>query len=144
MSARVRLVMAAAALALLAAGCSAGAAADEADEPTFEGVTLVDPDNGQVFPGPVKVRIDTGNIDTSGETVPYDYGGRFHLLVDRECVANGDPLPVGESGHYAFETGRTEMTVELAPGAHELCVQFGNAFDVAFYSEDSATIRVEA
>jgi Domain of unknown function (DUF4399) len=144
MAARARFAMAAVALAMVAAGCAAGAGADEAVAPSFEGVTLVDPSNGDVFTGPVRVAIDTGTIDTSGETVPYDYGGRFHLLVDRDCVENGDPLPVDEPGHYAFESGKTEMTVDLAPGAHELCVQFGNAFDIAFYSEDSATIRVAA
>jgi hypothetical protein len=127
----------------VAGACSAGAGAVERGSGDFEGVTLVEPATGDVFDGSVRVQIDTGSIDTSGETVPYDYGGRFHLLVDRGCVDTGEALPIGEPGHHVFEDGADALSVDLPTGAHELCVQFGNVFDLAYYSYDEAVIRVE-
>lgn len=116
----------------------------DGDDPlATSGPSFVNPEHGADLLSPVNFRIDPGDVDPTGETVPADAGGRFHLLVDRECVANGDPLPVGEEGHHAFERDATELTVELPAGAHQVCVQFGNAFDVAYYATDEMTISVQ-
>ena len=67
-----------------------------------------------------------------------------HVLVDRDCVENGEDMPVGEEGHFAADLGEKTLTLDLAPGAHELCLQFANGYDVAFYSTDVITVRVES
>lgn len=144
-------------LGLVAAACT-GASASEPDsasapDPTsapeakfaeFEGPTFITPSLGDVVSAPVEVEIDPGSVDPTGETIEVDYHGRFHVLVDRDCVENGDSMPIGEEGHFDAGLFETSLTLDLAPGAHELCVQFANAFDVAFYSTDSVTIRVES
>jgi hypothetical protein len=131
-------------------GCSSSGddsalSTDEPDagaEGVENGVTILSPEVGEVIEGPVSVEIDPGDIDTTGETEPADAGGRFHLMVDRDCLENGEAFPTDADYHFPFEVGATELEVELVPGAHELCVQFGNAFDLAYYSEDTTTIRV--
>jgi hypothetical protein len=136
------LAVAAAAAAGLTAACTAGGASTLDAGPSSDGVQLVSPSNGDEITGTVSVSIATGTVDTTGATQPVDAGGHFHLLVDVDCVDNGELIPVGQAGHYQFVDGETELDVELAPGAHDLCVQFGNAENQAYYSIDSATIRV--
>jgi hypothetical protein len=152
MPGRTRLAVAGAALLLLLpVGCSEGSAtadagaegADADDTVIRDGVTILSPVNNEVVSQRFTVEIDPGDIDTTGESVPADAGGTFHVLVDQDCAAIGDPFPEGEdSGHFPFEQGETKVNVDLEPGAHELCVQFGNAFDLAFYAEDTTLITV--
>ena len=123
-------------------------AADGVDVPEsgyedFEGPTFITPELGDVLSGSVEVAIDPGSVDPTGEVTAMDFQGRFHVLVDQGCVGNGDPMPVGEDGHNGAELLETTLTLELAPGAHELCLQFANGYDIAFYSTDTVTVRVE-
>jgi hypothetical protein len=135
----------------LAAACGGDADADAGDEdPTVtrsESETgapaILAPETGDVVGERFTVEIDEGPIDPTGETVPADYGGRFHLLIDQGCLDNAEGFPPPDDRHLVFEAGETSLDVELPPGAHELCLQFGNAFDVAFYATDVVTIRVE-
>jgi hypothetical protein len=133
--------------AVALAGC-AGASADEPsaieerDRALAEAPRFVEPAIGAELPSTFTVEIDPGPVDLTGDTVPADAGGRFHLLVDRPCLENAEPFPPLGADHLVFAPGATSAEVELAPGAHDLCLQFGNAFDVAFYATDTITVRV--
>lgn len=147
-----RSLIAAVLLALAATACTGASASEpepaEADVPAseyedFDGPTFISPELGDVVSGTVDVEIDPGSVDPTGETTAMDYKGRFHVLVDQGCAENGDPMPVGEEGHHSAELDETTVSLDLEPGAHELCLQFANGYDVAFYSTDTITIRVE-
>ncbi len=109
---------------------------------TADGPRFIEPTNGDEVRSPVLFRIDAGPVDLTGTSVPADAGGRFHLLFDQGCVPNAGDIPIGEPGHVAFDRGATDVIAELEVGVHEVCLQFGNAFDVAFYATDTITVRV--
>lgn len=147
MGGRARLVGAALALLVVAGGCAQASAEDPAppnrrDQLEAGAPTILEPALGAEVTSPFTVRIDPGPIDPTGDTVPVDAGGRFHLLVDQGCLDNAEQFPPVDATHVAFEQGALEAEVELTPGAHELCLQFGNVYDVAFYATDTVTIRV--
>lgn len=131
-----------------ATACSDSDAADEEGDgqdlavPESDGPRFITPkvgdEVGQTFP----VEIDFGPIDPSGDTVTADAGGEFHILVDQGCLDNGEAFPEESDTHFVLPTGETTTELELEPGAHELCLQFGNIFDIAFYATDSVTIAV--
>lgn len=109
---------------------------------TSDGPRFIEPTNGDEVTSPVLFRIDPGPVDLTGASVPADSGGRFHLLIDQGCLPNAAEIPVGEPGHVAFDREATDVIADLEVGAHEVCLQFGNGFDVAFYATDTITIRV--
>lgn len=110
--------------------------------PESDAPEIISPDIGDEVPRTFTVEIDPGPIDVTGETVEADAGGMFHLLVDQDCLDNGDSFPEPSDTHVVIPSGETEAQLELEPGAHEICLQFGNLFDVAFYATDTVTITV--
>jgi hypothetical protein len=135
---------------VLVAGCAGAGAVDEPEprnvrdlaEPEAGAPQFLTPEHGADVPATFTIKFDPGPIDITGETVPADAGGRFHVLVDRECLDNGEPFPPLGPDHLVIEPGASQLDVVLPFGAHDLCLQFGNAYDVAFYATDSMTVRV--
>jgi hypothetical protein len=150
----VRPVLVAVAMAglVVLAGC-AGAPEDEStadsereiqDIPEIESGApeIQSPQVGDEVDPTFVIQMDPGPIDVSGDTEVADAGGKFHILVDQGCLENGESFPPIGPDHLVFEEAQTQLVATLEEGAHELCLQFGNLFDVAYYATDSVTIRV--
>lgn len=148
-----RLVAVATVGLLVLAGCSGGS--DEStDEPEREiqdipeiesgAPEILAPQVGDEVEPTFVIQMDPGPIDVSGDTEPADAGGKFHVLVDQGCLENAESFPPVGPNHLVFEDGQDQLVANLPEGAHELCLQFGNVFDVAFYATDTVTIRVVA
>jgi hypothetical protein len=125
-------------LAALGASCAASGA-DERAEPvrTVDGdrIEIVTPAHGDVVSTPVTFTIDRGSVSA-------DEPGTFWLVVDRGCAAVGEELAVDEPGHIAVPAGEDQVQVSLPPGAHDICLQFADVDDVAYFEVDQITIRV--
>jgi Domain of unknown function (DUF4399) len=147
---RLWAVVALTVFSIVACGETSGEAVNAAptsstlDDGVHDGPTIMTPANGEVTKSPVHVTVDPGDIDPTGRAVAADRSGRFHLLVDQACVRDGDafPAPTESENHFAFDVGSTELSVDLPVGSHELCVEYGNAFDLAEYAGDTVSIRV--
>lgn len=131
------------ALAGAAAACTASGAEESKPAPDPQRqIEIVSPTLGEELDGPVEFVIDRGTVDTTGDTV--DAGGAFWLVVDQECVAVGETLPVDRPGHHRVPDGADTAELDLAPGTHEVCLQFADATNVAYYEIDDVTISVSS
>jgi hypothetical protein len=125
----------------IAAGCSASGAEEKAAPvPDGDRVEILSPAHGADVRGPVTFTIDRGPVAATDDTV--DEGGTFWLVVDGDCVDVGAALPVDEPGHIPVPAGQDQVEVDLAPGAHDVCLQFADAQNIAYYEIDEITIRV--
>jgi hypothetical protein len=136
--------------ALLLGACSGSVGAEDEeseierrDAELSEAPRFLTPANGDEIEGSFTFEIDAGPVDLTGTTEPADAGGRFHVLIDRPCLDNSEAFPPVGDDHLVFEPGATTLDAELAPGSYELCLQFGNAFDIAFYATDTIIVHVE-
>ena len=101
-------------LTLLLAACQPAAA-----EPS---VSFVEPADGATVSSPVTVRLAAENftIEPAGEVKPD--AGHLHIMVDADCIAAGQVIPKDDT-HLHYGQGQLEASLELAPGAHTLCLQ---------------------
>ena len=104
-------------------------------------VMFVEPAEGATVASPVKIVMGAEGITVqkAGELA---YGtGHHHLIVDGQGIAAGEVVPKDET-HIHFGDGSTETTVELAPGAHTLTLQFADGLHRSYGPAMSATINV--
>ena len=143
-STSTRLIALALGASALAAACTPSGADVSGREAADSGkIEIVSPTLNEEVSGPVEFVISRGQVDTTGDTVESDAGGAFWLVVDRECEAVGETLPVNQSGYNRVPDGADTVTLDLAPGTHEICLQFADASNVAYYEVDELTISVE-
>jgi hypothetical protein len=129
------------AVAALAAGCTASGAEEKPATPAGEDrVAIVRPGHGGEVTTPASFTIDRGSVQVTPDTA--DEGGRFWLVVDAGCYEVGETLEVDEPGHIPVPDDQDTFTVDLAPGAHDVCLQFADAQNVAYYEVDEITISV--
>lgn len=107
-------------------------------EPT---IRFVSPTDGQTVSGPVRVEIETSNIELAPSGSSHDGEGHWHLLIDRDCIRAGELIP-SEVDSVHVGSGEASAEFSLAPGRHELCAQVGDGFHVAVAITDSITINV--
>ena len=128
-----RLAAAAALLAL------AGAACRPAAEPR---VFFVEPAAGAAVGAPVHVKLGAENftVEPAGEV--HAGAGHLHIVVDAGCVAAGSVIPKDET-HLHYGQGQLEADLELAPGAHSLCLQAADGGHTALAGDGlSQTIQI--
>jgi len=106
------------------------AAAAIADpDPSME---IVTPQNGDTVPAPaVMVRLSAHDfvVVPAGDTTPNS--GHFHLFLDRDVSAEGEPIPAESGQIIHLGTGADSLNLEaVTPGAHRLIGVVGDAAHV--------------
>jgi hypothetical protein len=143
MSSMTRLGALAVGAALVGAACSpSGASEPERIQPDGERVEILAPAHGSESDGTVEFIVDKGQVDTTGDTVGNDADGDFWLVVDHGCANVGDALPVDDAGYHRVPAGADSIELDLGVGAHNVCFQFADSSNVAYYEVDEITIRV--
>lgn len=108
------------------------------------GVSFIEPVNGAVVGGEVKVVMGVQGMQVmpAGEVV--EGAGHHHLLIDAEPIAAGEVVPNDEQ-HRHFGKGQTETTLTLTPGEHTLSLQFADGAHVSYGEKlrSTITVRVE-
>lgn len=89
-------------------------------------VYFIEPQDGAVIEGPVKVVFGLENMGVAPAGVDRDNTGHHHLLIDVEEMPDmSQPLPASEHVKH-FGGGQTETTLDLEPGTHTLQLLVGN------------------
>jgi hypothetical protein len=67
--------------------------------------------------------------------------GHFHLLIDLPSAPEGEPIPFDDS-HKHYGKGQTSDDVTLAPGKHQLTLQFADAKHQSYGPAFAKTVSV--
>ena len=128
---------------LLFAGACGGGAEDAASgDGEGRSVAFVTPTDGETVSSPVQVEMTPGGFEVAPADQSTEGQGHFHIMVDTECVAEGETIPSDDS-HQHFGDGSTTTELELEPGEHTLCLQAGDQNHTAFGTTDQINITVE-
>ncbi len=125
-----RLVVAASLLAMLVlSACSGGASGANGS------VSFVDLKDGMAVSSPllVKMAADNFTVEPAGEVKAGH--GHLHITIDGDCIAAGQAVPKDDT-HLHYGQGQVEATLELAPGAHTLCLQAADGAHIALPGND--------
>ena len=127
--------MSVAALALTACGpqpVDDQAATEEAPAAPSPSMEIVAPQDGDTVSGPaVMARLSARDfvVVPAGDTTPNS--GHFHLFLDRDLSAAGEPIPSEPGQIIHLGTGADSLNLEaVAPGAHLLIGVVGDAAHV--------------
>jgi hypothetical protein len=130
---KLRIGFAALGISVLAGGVSL-AEAQSAHWPADAKVFFVEPKNGAVISGPVKVVMGVKGIEIAPAGTETPHTGHHHILIDVD-PPKGDnalaPLPADDTIKH-FGKGQTETTLTLAPGAHTLQLVVGDGNHVPY------------
>ena len=130
-------VLRASVVALALTACGPRPADDQASaEPAFSApnpsMEIVTPQDGDTVPGPaVMARLSALDfvVVPAGDTTPNS--GHFHLFLDRDVSAAGEPIPAEPGQIIHLGTGADSLNLEgVAPGAHRLIGVVGDAAHV--------------
>jgi hypothetical protein len=123
----------AAALATLSATAVAQTQALPASKaPAGTEVYFITPKDGATVGREVMVRFGLKGMGVAPAGVDKQHTGHHHLLVDAsDLPPSGQPIPKDEH-HLHFGGGQTETVLKLAPGAHTLQLELGDANHVPF------------
>ena len=130
-------VLRASVVALALTACGPRPADDQAPaEPAFSApnpsMEIVTPQDGDTVPGPaVMARLSALDfvVVPAGDTTPNS--GHFHLFLDRDVSAAGEPIPAEPGQIIHLGTGADSLNLEgVAPGAHRLIGVVGDAAHV--------------
>ena len=89
-------------------------------------VYFIQPIDGAVLKGPVRVVFGLKNMGVSPAGVNKENTGHHHLLIDVDVLPDlTAPLPVSDNVEH-FGGGQTEAEIVLAPGKHTLQLVLGN------------------
>ena len=132
---------------LIAASLTAGAIAGETPAPEGASVYFVELKDGMTVTSPVVVRFGLSGMGVAPAGTEVDHTGHHHLLIDAvlEGEALDEPVPSDEN-HRHFGGGQTEVSLELAPGAHTLQLLLGDWSHIPHnppVMSDQITITVE-
>lgn len=128
-------------LLLFAVAC--GGAEDAAPAQGEErSVAFQAPKDGDTVSSPVTVEMTPGAFEVAPAAESSEGQGHFHIMVDTDCVAEGETIPNDEQ-HVHFGDGSTSTELELEPGERTLCLQAGDATHAAFGTTDTISVTVE-
>ena len=128
-----------AAVLLGLAACGGGGGGEADGEAS---VSFASPADGETVSSPVSVEMQAEGFEVAPAEESTEGQGHFHVMVDTECVGEGETIPNDET-HLHFGDGSTTTEIELEPGEHTLCLQAGNATHSAFGTTDQISITVE-
>ena len=80
---------------------------------------ILSPADGATVSSPVTIRFGLRGMGVAPAGVASPNTGHHHLILDAELPSLDLPLPADER-HIHFGGGQTEVTLDLAPGSHEL------------------------
>ncbi|MDX8392626.1 MAG: DUF4399 domain-containing protein [Mariprofundaceae bacterium] len=105
------------------------------------GVAFETPHNGAVVESEFKVEmeIEGMKVHKAGDII--DGTGHHHLIIDGDCIAEGQAVPKDET-HRHFGKRQTETMLKLAPGKHTLTLQFANGHHQSYGRDLCTTIDV--
>ena len=112
-------------------------------------VFFVSPKDGEEVKGPlvdgkVSVKITMGvegiQVKAAGEQV--EGTGHHHLIVDGQHIALGSVVPKDDT-HIHFGDGQTEAELMLAPGEHEITMQFADGAHLSYGDKLASTIKIK-
>lgn len=116
--------------------------------PAGASVSFLTPSDGGVIKGavvdgkvmvPVRMKVDGMKLEPAG---PVKAGsGHHHIIVDTTPPALGQVVPADEQ-HLHFGKAQSEALVPLAPGPHELTLQFADGLHRSYGPALSAKISV--
>ncbi|MFD0980218.1 MULTISPECIES: DUF4399 domain-containing protein [Tropicimonas] len=113
----------------------AAAPAIAQDTPSPEGarVFFANVEDGATVSSPVTIAFGLEGMEVAPAGTDAPNTGHHHILVDRPPLGEGpdgaDELTAGlpaDDNHIHFGGGQTEVTLELAPGAHTLQLVLGD------------------
>ncbi len=91
---------------------------------------IISPADGERVRSPVKVQFGLTGMGVAPAGVDRPDTGHHHLLIDLAGDPElGQPLP-GDDNHKHFGGGQTEVSLDLAPGAHTLQLMLGDHLHV--------------
>ncbi|WP_420585771.1 DUF4399 domain-containing protein [Ruegeria sp.] len=97
-------------------------------------VYFVNLSDGDTVQSPVTVVFGLSGMGVAPAGTEKESTGHHHLLIDRPPIGEGedgaDELAYGlpaDDNHLHFGGGQTEVTLDLAPGAHTLQLVLGDA-----------------
>ena len=106
-------------------------------------VEFLEPKDGAVITGPVKVRFGLKGMDIkpAGEELENKRAGHHHVLINSAPLKEGESI--GFTDQYVhFGKGQTEAELPLAPGRYRLTMQFGNGAHQSYGERMSHTINI--
>lgn len=105
-------------------------------------VSFVTPNDGQTVSGGASVVMEAENFTIEESGAVNENAGHFHVLVDTDPVASGEPIP-SDDQHVHFGDASTESVLALQPGSHTLTLQVGDGKHRAYDVTDSVDVAVE-
>jgi len=113
-------------MALLAYPLSSLAAGLVSEAPANAEVYFIQPSDGQIVKGKVKVVFGLKNMGVAPAGTDRKNTGHHHLLIDKEVLPDlSMPLPSSDQVKH-FGGGQTETEITLPPGKHSLQLLLGN------------------
>ena len=106
-------------------------------------VEFVEPKDGAVITGPVKVKFAVKGMDLkpAGEEIENKRAGHHHVLINSAPLKEGESI--GFTDQYLhFGKAQTEAEIKLAPGRYRLTMQFGNGAHQSYGESMSHTINI--
>ncbi len=93
---------------------------------------IIAPQDGATVAQTFTVRFGLKGMGVAPAGTMKDNTGHHHLLIDVATLpAAGQPIPADDR-HRHFGGGQTETSLTLAPGAHTLQLELGDAHHVPF------------
>lgn len=124
----IRLLAILALLATTAATAEAGhpeEAGAKSRAPGKAQVYFISPADGETLSGPVTVRFGLEGMGVAPAGVNKANTGHHHLIIDAPLPDFTYAVP-NDAHHRHFGGGQTEVTLDLAPGAHRLQLLLGD------------------
>lgn len=106
-------------------------------------VTFDSPSDGDTVSNPVTIEPNVVGAEIAAAAESGEGQGHYHVMIDTECLANGDAIP-SDDAHVHFGDGSTTLELpELESGDHTLCLQLGDSEHRAFGAASTIAIEVE-
>ncbi|NDR59344.1 DUF4399 domain-containing protein [Aliiruegeria sabulilitoris] len=107
--------------------------ADTTPAPEGARVFFANIENGATVSSPVEIQFGLDGMKVAPAGTEMENTGHHHVLIDRPPLGEGEDgadellysLPADEN-HVHFGKGQTEVSLELAPGAHTLQLVLGD------------------
>ncbi len=138
----IRLAAVATAAGLALVGCSSDDGDEGTDEAGAPAVAFAAPTDGETVSSPVAIEMEATDLTVEAAGEVNEGAGHMHIMVDTDCVAEGEVIPNDDS-HRHFGDGSTTTELELEAGEHTLCLQLADGEHVATSYTDTITITVE-
>lgn len=98
--------------------------------------------DGDVVTSPLTVNFGVEGMTVEPAGAIVEDQGHHHLLIDHDFIAVGEVIPAGDSTKLHFGKGQLLTEVNLAPGEHQLTMQFANGAHMSFGEKMSVSISV--